>query len=310
LLSICFLPSPDCGILQPQIPHADIMTSMLASYVTKRIFKEGVANKFGQEDPYFERMPATRLGKPSKKGKKRRKAAPPGLSDNDVRVLTQVKRRAYRLDMSLFNCCGLQFGWGSVIGIIPWVGDAFDCFMALMVLRTCRKIDGGLPERLRTRMMLNIIIDFAVGLVPILGDIADAVYKCNTRNAVILEHYLRDRGEKNLKKQGLAVIEDPSLPEHYDRHIHSESAESLPRHHQDISHDATGPAPVARLTQSEKTHTTPAPPPPAKDPGKKRWSFSGNKRAGTDVQSGPPVARTAIDPPARSSSKLKKSIAV
>jgi hypothetical protein len=72
------------------------------------------------QDPYFEQVPATRLdGRPSSKTKKVRKALPAGISEHDGKVLTKVKRRAYRLDMSLFNCCGLRFGWSSVIGIIP-----------------------------------------------------------------------------------------------------------------------------------------------------------------------------------------------
>lgn len=54
-----------------------------------------------------------------KKTQKRRKAIPPGLSEKDTKILTQVKRRAYRLDYALFNLCGIRFGWGSVIGIVP-----------------------------------------------------------------------------------------------------------------------------------------------------------------------------------------------
>lgn len=72
------------------------------------------------QDPYFETVPATRLdGRPTKKVKKRRKALPPGISTKDGEVLTKVKRRAYRLDMSLFSLCGVRFGWSSVIGIVP-----------------------------------------------------------------------------------------------------------------------------------------------------------------------------------------------
>jgi hypothetical protein len=58
-------------------------------------------------------------GKPSGKLKKRKKALPPGITDKDGKVLTKVKRRAYRLDMSLFSIMGIRFGWGSVIGLIP-----------------------------------------------------------------------------------------------------------------------------------------------------------------------------------------------
>ena len=68
----------------------------------------------------FEHVPATRLdGTPTGKFKKVRKALPPGLSDHDAQILTKVKRRAYRLDMSFGSFMGLKFGWGSVIGLFP-----------------------------------------------------------------------------------------------------------------------------------------------------------------------------------------------
>ena len=70
------------------------------------------------QDPYFESVPATRLnGRP--KTKKIKKRLPPGISDHDGKVLNKVKRRAYRLDLALFNLCGVRFGWGSLIGLIP-----------------------------------------------------------------------------------------------------------------------------------------------------------------------------------------------
>lgn len=53
------------------------------------------------------------------------------------------------------------------------IGDVIDAFMAMMVLRTCQQVEGGLPSDVKAKMMFNIIVDFAVGLVPFLGDIAD-----------------------------------------------------------------------------------------------------------------------------------------
>ncbi|KAL4785596.1 hypothetical protein BJX76DRAFT_177780 [Aspergillus varians] len=195
--------------------------SFLFSLVGKKILAESARNHFGQEDPYFEEVPASRLSRAfGKKTHKRRKAIPPGLSENDSKVLTRVKRRAYRLDLCLFSLCGIQFGWGSVIGLFPLVGDAADAMLALMVLRTCEGIDGGLPARLRMQMMINIIIDFVIGLVPFIGDIADAAFKCNTRNAVILEKHLREKGARKASREerqhGTEI--DPSLPSEFDRY--------------------------------------------------------------------------------------------
>lgn len=46
--------------------------------------------------------------------------------------------------------------------------------------------------------MVNVALDFIIGLVP--G--AEAIYRGNTRNALLLEDFLRERAEKNLRKTG------------------------------------------------------------------------------------------------------------
>ncbi|KAF5098428.1 hypothetical protein D0Z00_002041 [Geotrichum galactomycetum] len=49
-------------------------------------------------------------------------------------------------------------------------------------------------------MMTNIMIDFALGLTPVLGIIAGALYKANSRNSLILSHFLTKRAKENVKK--------------------------------------------------------------------------------------------------------------
>ncbi|QSZ37357.1 hypothetical protein DSL72_009455 [Monilinia vaccinii-corymbosi] len=210
------------------------MTSLAAKYIGRKVLGESVSNKFGSEDLYFETVPASRLdGVPSKKKtQKRRKAIPAGISDQDAKILTKVKRRAYRLDMSLFNCCGIRFGWSSVIGLVPAIGDFIDLFMALMVFRTCNKVDGGLPSNVKAKMMFNIMLDFAVGLVPFAGDLVDAVFRANTRNALELERHLRDKGAKILKAKGAGLpavdVTDPDEFDRYDQQLSSD--EEAPRY--------------------------------------------------------------------------------
>lgn len=199
------------------------MSKVLVSLIGKKVLGETAKNHFGTEDPYFEEVPASRLGRTfGKKTQKRRKAIPPGLSEHDSKVLTKVKRRAYQLDYALFNLCGMRFGWGSVIGLIPFIGDVGDAALAMMVVRSCEGIDGGLPPALRMKMLINVILDFVIGLVPFIGDLADAVYKANTRNAVILETHLRQKGAKaasqqSRRRQEPIVEVDHSLPDAFDR---------------------------------------------------------------------------------------------
>lgn len=90
--------------------------------------------------------------------------------------------------------------------------------MALLVMKTCMQIDGGLPTSVKARMMGNILFDFGIGIIPFIGDLADAAFRANTRNAAILEAYLREQGKENLRKSGQPLpAVDPSDPEHFDR---------------------------------------------------------------------------------------------
>ena len=86
------------------------------------------------------------------------------------------------------------------------IGDFLDIFMALMVFKTCQQVEGGLSSRVKSKMMFNIIVDFSVGLVPFLGDVADAFWKANTKNALLLERFLIEKAKNQhpgLQIQGI-----------------------------------------------------------------------------------------------------------
>lgn len=187
------------------------MAGFIGKLVFNRILKESRENKQGREDPYFEQVPTKKLstfsGNP--RMKKRKKALPPGLSEEDQETLVKVKRRAYRLDMALGTFLGFKVGWGSVIGLLPVAGDVIDGFLALMVIRTAS--EANIPSSLKIHMLLNVVFDFVIGLIPFLGDLADMAYKANTRNAILLEDYLRQRGRENQRLSGMPLQPDPSL---------------------------------------------------------------------------------------------------
>ncbi|OCT45005.1 PH domain protein [Cladophialophora carrionii] len=192
------------------------MASLAAKLVARKLFQENSSNNQGREDPYFETVPATRLGGLYKTSKKRKRALPPGLTPEEERILTKAKRRAYRIDLCLGSFLGTRFGWGAVIGLVPAIGDFADLLLALMVYRTCCSIEPGLPSSVKMRMQMNVMIDFLVGLIPFVGDLADAAYKCNTKNVVLLESELRARGQKRIKGTPQANVADPSLPDEWD----------------------------------------------------------------------------------------------
>lgn len=62
--------------------------------------------------------------------------------------------------------------------------------MALWVIHKAETINGGLPPILRAKMYAFATVDLVGGFIPFFGDIFDAIYKANTRNAWLLEDYL------------------------------------------------------------------------------------------------------------------------
>ncbi|KHO00848.1 PH domain protein [Metarhizium album ARSEF 1941] len=198
------------------------MTSYIAKTAARKFLGKKLQDKFGQGDPYYEKIPGTnRKGEPTGKQVKQKRALPRGLSEHDAKVLMGVRRRVHHLDWSLFTIFGVGFGWSTVIGIIPGyvfcqapsdtpcrakhllisgnrIGDAIDGLMSLSVFRKCCKVEGGLPASVKLQMMVNVALDFIIGLVP--G--AEAIYRGNTRNALLLEDFLRERAEKNLRQSG------------------------------------------------------------------------------------------------------------
>lgn len=65
-----------------------------------------------------------------------------------------------------------------------------------------------IPPWLLNRMVGNQAIATVIGFVPVVGDVAIAVFKVNSRNAALLEEFLRIRGEEFLRDQADRV-EDP-----------------------------------------------------------------------------------------------------
>jgi hypothetical protein len=169
--------------------------SWLVKTAGAKLLSDKFADKFAAEDPYYENVEVeARPGKKTKKQVKRE--LPQGLSTNDDRILRKMRRKAYCLDL-VFKLCGCRAGWSAIIGFIPVVGDIINIWLGMSLIHLAERIDGGLPASVRSRMVSNVVIDFVLGFTPVLGSIAGAVYKSNSRNYLILEQYLRTKYRDN-----------------------------------------------------------------------------------------------------------------
>lgn len=84
---------------------------------------------------------------------------------------------------------GIRFGVDPILGLIPVIGDFIGLLLAIPVLIEATRV--GAPAALKRKMIRNIIIDAALGLVPIFGDAFDVYWKSNTRNTLLLRNWIK-----------------------------------------------------------------------------------------------------------------------
>lgn len=82
----------------------------------------------------------------------------------------------------------LRFGLDFVLGILPGIGDGVTALPALYLIAEAQRL--GAPSRLLARMGLNVLLDFAIGAIPLVGDIFDFAFKANRRNIALLKRHL------------------------------------------------------------------------------------------------------------------------
>jgi hypothetical protein len=88
---------------------------------------------------------------------------------------------------------GIRFGFDSLIGLVPGLGDVATVLPAAWIIHRARRL--GVPGHVLARMALNLGIDLAAGAVPLLGDIVDVGFKANRRNVALLREHFRQRGD-------------------------------------------------------------------------------------------------------------------
>lgn len=174
------------------------MSGLIVKFIYNRLLRDNQWNKFGVEDPYYEYVPIhlDASGNPNKYKRVPRRI-PDGISENDYKILNQVKKKAYRYDM-WFNIFGIKLGWTNIVGVIPVFGTIVSSYWSINLYVISRKLDDGLPLDIQLLFFINIAIDFLLLLIPIVGDLIEIGYKANLRNFLLVEKHLVKVGEKNM----------------------------------------------------------------------------------------------------------------
>lgn len=96
-----------------------------------------------------------------------------------MRALSRLLDTAIRLPG------GFRIGIDPIIGLIPGIGDVIASSLSIWLVYEGARL--GVRKRVLARMVLNVMIEAAIGAVPVIGDFIDAAWKANARNMRLVE---------------------------------------------------------------------------------------------------------------------------
>jgi Domain of unknown function (DUF4112) len=81
----------------------------------------------------------------------------------------------------------MPVGLDALIGLIPVLGEIVTTAMGAYIIWEARNL--GMSKWTMGRMGLNVLLDTAIGAIPVVGDAADFVFRSNSKNLrLILRH--------------------------------------------------------------------------------------------------------------------------
>lgn len=88
---------------------------------------------------------------------------------------------------------GWRFGLDALVGLIPNYGDIATTLVSFYIL--IAGVRYGVPKITLLRMALNIAVDYAVGVIPVIGDAFDFVWKANKWNIELIRERATGQGK-------------------------------------------------------------------------------------------------------------------
>jgi hypothetical protein len=112
--------------------------------------------------------------------------------DTEPAALGRIRAVAHLLDESV-RVPGTSFriGIDPIIGLLPIAGDLATAVCSLYIVAEAVRL--GIPKRTVVRLLANIAVDAALGSVPVVGDLFDAYWKANVKNAELIATAVSDR---------------------------------------------------------------------------------------------------------------------
>lgn len=120
------------------------------------------------------------------------------------RKLQSLDKLAWLLDSSIkIPGTNRTIGLDGIIGLVPGIGDVASGLISGYIV--IKALIMGLPLFVIARMVLNMIIEGVVGVIPLVGDLFDFIFKANRRNVRLMKTYLQDP-EETTERSFMSVI--------------------------------------------------------------------------------------------------------
>ncbi len=103
--------------------------------------------------------------------------------DENLDLLSRVLDTWFRVPGT-----NIRFGLDGIVGFIPGIGDVLGGLASCIIVLAA--YFRGVPLITIARMVANLAIEVAVGLVPVLGNLFDIGWRANRRNYHLLERSL------------------------------------------------------------------------------------------------------------------------
>lgn len=121
--------------------------------------------------------------------------------------LLKAQKFANLLDTSIkIPFIKFRIGLDGLVGLIPGMGDVIMLLLSFRVVHLGKQM--GLPSGLIKVMIRNCFMDFGLGFVPFVGDIADFFYKANQKNVRIMEKHWVSNNKDAIDKRTQDMLEN------------------------------------------------------------------------------------------------------
>ena len=81
-----------------------------------------------------------------------------------------------------------KVGLDALLGIVPVAGDLLSAAIGIYLITQAREL--GASRWLQGKMLGNLVVDAAVGAVPLAGDVFDIYFRAHRRNLKLLQQHL------------------------------------------------------------------------------------------------------------------------